>query len=123
MIFCYILLKSRLFKIKLVKDKAKVFKYQGLQYKIDPEAVYDRKLLGLKRVKTVLYVEGNESPLRFCDDGRIDYKEMPLDEVAFVMNKIKMGIFGELGFVFTIINFIMLLILIVGLINSGVLVI
>jgi hypothetical protein len=93
MLVAYILTKSRYLKIKLVKDNSGIFRYKDFEYTIKRDRIYGKKFLGLKHFFFAFYLEGHSEPIEFKEDSyNLIQSEVPLDEIAYLMRKIRNGI-------------------------------
>lgn len=104
MLVVYLLTRTRNLKIKFVKDNKPVFRHKGKEYKIDPEAIYTKRALGFKKFFWSMYMQDYPAPLKF-KAGMVDKRDdVPLDDVAYILNKIRMGIVGEIGVIVSIVT-------------------
>lgn len=120
MMFAYIILKSRYLKLIIVRENKKVFTYKGKEYEIHTDCLFRKRILGIKPIFYSMYIEDCKNPLKFdYETGKhIMNEELSLDDTAYLMNKLKYGILGEIGAIVTIINLILLLI-IIGLLTNA----
>lgn len=93
MLVVYILTKSKFLKVKIVRDKeGGVFKYGNFEYHIDRQRIYQKKFLFFKLFFWSMYLEGVPNPLEFSEFGySIGSSDVPLDELAILLRKIRHG--------------------------------
>ena len=109
MLVAKILTKSRFWKWKIVKDTSLAFTYKGFEYVVDPECIYNAKIL-IKRISTVHYYQGIGQPIKYSEKGAGLGEDVPLNDVAYIMNRIRMGILGEIGVFISIATLVVLII-------------
>jgi len=111
MLVVYILTKAKELKVKVVRDTSGgMFSYKDFEYKIDRKKIYQKKFLGFRNFFFSFYLEGNGNPLEF-DDSRYNISpvEVPLDEIAVILRKIRRGMLEILMIVLTAGIFLMVL--------------
>jgi hypothetical protein len=89
MIFAYILTKTRHLRLKIVGNRQSgTFKKKNFEYNINRERIYTKKFLW-KTVFWCMYFEGNPNPIFFDEKNKtIDISDVPIDEIAILMNRI-----------------------------------
>lgn len=118
MIVFYILTNSRCWKLKIKSREGKFFKYKNLEYDINPECIYWKKFFGFKIFRCAFYVEGFRSPIKYdLMSGKISHDEVALDDLGAILNKIRLGLLGEIGNVCSIFTLVVLILYIIY--NSG----
>lgn len=112
MLIAYILTKQRRWVIRpIVHPDEVVFTYKGFEYYIDPDCIYSKKFFGFKTFFCIIYVQNNPKPLKFTDIGiLVDSGEVPIDEIARLMRKIRKGALGEIAEYCAIASAVMLLV-------------
>ena len=103
MFVVYILLRNRMVKVKLVRDKS-IFVYKGFEYRIDRSRIYQKKALGFKLFFWSMYLEGNPNPIEFDDPIRISDSRVPLDKIALLLNKLKYNLYMIIVIVVVVVN-------------------
>jgi len=115
MLVVYILTKDKELKVKLVRNaQGGMFRYKDFEYKIDRKKIYQKKFLNWKTFFFSMYLEGNSNPLEFDDNQwSISPVEVPLDEIAIILRKIRRGLIEALIMVFTAGTFLLVLMIFV----------
>lgn len=119
MFVAYILTKSRFWTWKIVNDrKFSVFKKNGLEYKIDPQCMYQKRILGLKAMFVSMYFEGNPNPIGFdILSNQIMVSDVPIDDVALIVRKVMRGIMDIVFIILIGITLVVSIITAVGVYN------
>lgn len=123
MFVAYILTKGRFLRIKIIGDKTEsVFKKGSYEYNIDPECMYQKKFAFLKLFFWSMYVEGFPNPLKFNVKGGTvtSQGDVPLDEIALIVQKVVRGVLDKIHFVISGITLLIVIWLLLQLKNSGV---
>lgn len=107
MIVAYILLKTNLLKVRpIFKESGAKFKYNGMDYDIDIDCVYNKKFLNLKYFRWIMYYEGVPKPIKITSEGAGISNAVPLNEVAQLMAKLKFLMYEKIFMILLAVNLI-----------------
>ena len=98
MFIAYIVLETGRMVLKRVKDGDFTFKYKNFEYNVRKEKRYTKKFLGIKEFFFSMYQQGNSEPLYIdsTSDKFMVQQDVPLNDVAFILGKLRYGLFGEI---------------------------
>lgn len=116
----YILTSTNELIIKpIYKTNQTTFDYEGLEYKINKKYIYKKKFLGFKTFFFSFYIQGNVNPISFSNIDLIPNvtEDVPINEIAILMRKIRKTVLDEILNFVTIINTI-LIIVVIALLNK-----
>ena len=116
MLVVYILTKARELKVKILrKTDSGIFRYKDFEYHIDRKKIYQKKFLNWKPFFFSMYLEGNPNAMEFDDEKgyRINECEVPLDEIAIILRKIRRGVEEIVILILTGGTFLMVLMLLI----------
>jgi len=89
MLVVYLITKKRELKVRILKSNKEIFNYNGVDYFIDPEAIYQKKFCFIKTFFWIMFIEGCTNPVRFKDDGIYHMKAVGLNEKAYLLRKVR----------------------------------